>query len=158
MCDLTPDQRVTLSDSVRAPSDARNYVRQHGCPQHLIFAMDALLLITSELVTNAVRYGQPPIVLRLDCLISESRISVSDTGPDLPRGLAARGDTGDPRARLPREGARGSLGMGLIIVAKASREWGTDPLTIGKEVWCRIPTGILPMEVRQADPLVLDVT
>ena len=140
MCGLTADQSVTFADSFLAPSEARSFVRQHGCPAHGTPAMGALVLITSELVTNAVRYGQPPIVLRLSCLTSEVRLSVCDTGPDLAREQGTRVDPGPTDARLPREGPYGGQGLGLIIVAKTSREWGTTPLAVGKEVWSLVPT------------------
>ena len=106
MCDLTPDQIVTLPNSELAPFEARSYVRQHACPEHATIAMDALSLITSELVTNAVRHGQPPIVLRLSCLTSQVRLSVSDTGPRLPREQGSRGAPG------PRHRRQGRTGMG----------------------------------------------
>lgn len=150
MCDLTSDLIVTFSDSLTAPSEARSHVRQHGCPGHGALALDALLLITSELVTNAVRHGQPPIVLRLSCLASEVRLSVSDTGPGLPR-EGTRGAPDRTGARLPREGGRG-----LVIVAKTSREWGTTSLAIGKEVWSVVPTGMPPTSGRT--PALLNVT
>lgn len=146
MCDLTPDRLVSLSDSAQAPFEARSYVRRHGCPEHATIAMDALSLITSELVTNAVRHGRPPIVLRLSCLTDQIRLSVSDTGPRLPRQQAPGGVLGDAGPRLPRaQGTRGSLGLGLVIVATVAQEWGTTVLPLGKEVWCRIPTGMLPV-------------
>ena len=125
MCDLTGDQVVVFVDSVLAPGQARDYVRQHACHQHAFIALDALLLVTSELITNAVLHGAPPITLHLSCLISEVRLTISDTGPRLPR----------------EQGTRG--GLGLLIVAGISRKWGTTPLLAGKEVWCRVPTGTL---------------
>ena len=129
MCDLTPDHLVTFSDSVLAPSEARSYVRQHGCPEHGTIAMDALLLVASELVTNALRHGRPPIGLRLSCLASEVRLSVSDTGSGLPR----------------EQGTGTCGGLGLVLIAQIAREWGTSPSPSGKEVWCRVPTGMLPV-------------
>ena len=156
MCDLTPDQLVSFSGSILAPSEARSFVRQHGCPEHGTIAMDALLLITSELVTNAVLHGQPPIVLRLSCQASEMGLSVSDTGPRLPREQGTRGRPGESGARLLHEdGTRRSLGLGLFIVAGTAREWGTIPFAIGKEVWCRVPTGMAAGE-GSVGPVTLD--
>jgi anti-sigma regulatory factor (Ser/Thr protein kinase) len=135
VCDLTPDLLVTFSASLAAPSEARTHVRKHGCPEHGALALDALLLITSELVTNAVQHGRPPIVFRLSCLTSEIRLSVSDEGPELPREQGTRGAP-HSAGRLPRVG-----GLGLVILDQTSREWGTTPLATGKEVWSFVPTG-----------------
>jgi serine phosphatase RsbU (regulator of sigma subunit)/HAMP domain-containing protein/anti-sigma regulatory factor (Ser/Thr protein kinase) len=78
-------------------------------------------LAVSELVTNAVRYGEPPIRLRLirdASLICE--VSDADhTAPHLRR------------ARVFDEGGRG-----LLLVAPLSRRWGTRPHRAGKTIWC----------------------
>lgn len=124
MCDLTPDRFVVFADSVLAPGQARDWVRS-SCCQHAFIALDALLLVTSELITNAVLHGQPPISLQLCCLVSEVRLTISDREPKLPR----------------EQGTRG--GLGLLIVAGIARQWGATPLAVGKEVWCRVPTGTL---------------
>ena len=117
MCDLTADQHRTFSCSTRSPSAARRFVDDHCCPEHGHLAKDALLLITSELVTNAVFYGKPPIAVQLCCLGTEIRLTVGDAGPG---------------------------GTGLRIVAGIAREWGTTRLADSNAVWCRVPTGVIP--------------
>ncbi|MFE1175430.1 SpoIIE family protein phosphatase [Streptomyces sp. NPDC058773] len=77
-------------------------------------------LVVSELVTNAIRYGQPPIQLRLIhdrsliCEVSDSR----DTAPHLRR------------ARVFDEGGRG-----LLLVAQLTQRWGTRHARRGKTIW-----------------------
>ncbi|MFF5259181.1 SpoIIE family protein phosphatase [Actinomadura viridis] len=77
-------------------------------------------LVVSELVTNAIRYGEPPIRLRLIhttgliCEVSDS----SNTAPHLRR------------ARIFDEGGRG-----LLLVAQLSRRWGTRHTSHGKTIW-----------------------
>ncbi|MEU0007764.1 SpoIIE family protein phosphatase [Streptomyces sp. NPDC006314] len=78
-------------------------------------------LMVSELVTNAIRYGRPPIRLRLihqgDKLISEVYDS-SGTTPHMRR------------ARIFDEGGRG-----LLLVAQLAEHWGTRHDRVGKTVW-----------------------
>ncbi|MFI7413453.1 SpoIIE family protein phosphatase [Streptomyces sp. NPDC049627] len=80
-------------------------------------------LVASELVTNAIRYGQPPIQLRLIhdtallCEVSDS----SSTAPHLRR------------ARTFDEGGRG-----LLLVAQFAERWGTRHHAGGKTIWAEI--------------------
>ncbi|MFF3326490.1 SpoIIE family protein phosphatase [Streptomyces sp. NPDC002889] len=78
-------------------------------------------LTVSELLTNAIRYGQPPIQLRLihtdHTLICEVFDS-SNTAPHMRR------------ARTFDEGGRG-----LLLVAQLAQRWGTRHAPIGKTVW-----------------------
>ncbi|MEW2397303.1 SpoIIE family protein phosphatase [Streptomyces sp. NPDC046862] len=81
-------------------------------------------LIVSELVTNAVRYGDAPIELRL---IRDSTLicEVSDgsgTAPHLRR------------ARVFDEGGRG-----LLLVAQVSERWGSRQTPTGKTIWAEQP-------------------
>nr|WP_235502694.1 MULTISPECIES: SpoIIE family protein phosphatase [unclassified Kitasatospora] len=84
-------------------------------------------LVVSELVTNAIKYGQPPIRLRLIrdtsliCEVSDA----SDTSPHLRR------------ARIFDEGGRG-----LMLVAQLTQGWGTRHSTNGKTIWCAQTIGL----------------
>jgi serine phosphatase RsbU (regulator of sigma subunit) len=78
-------------------------------------------LLASELVTNAIRYAEGPVTLRLICedtLVCE----VADSSPALPRLWDAAGD--DERGR------------GLQIVSRLSHRWGSRRTPTGKVVWC----------------------
>jgi CHASE3 domain sensor protein len=84
-------------------------------------------LVVSELVTNAIRHGTPPIQLRLirdHTLICE----VSDTSSTAPHLR---------RARVFDEGGRG-----LLLVAQLTQGWGARQTTTGKTIWCEqaLPT------------------
>lgn len=83
-------------------------------------------LIVSELVGNAVRYGAPPLQLRL---IFERMLTceVSDTATSSPQVKHAR--TVD------------ETGRGLFIIASLADQWGTHYRTQGKTVWAEQPTG-----------------
>ncbi|MCD0484006.1 SpoIIE family protein phosphatase [Streptacidiphilus sp. ASG 303] len=88
--------------------------------EELVFTAE---LVVSELVTNAVRYGGPPVRLRLIrdatliCEVSDS----SSTSPHLRR------------ARTHDEGGRG-----LLLVAQLSARWGTRHTPSGKTIWAEI--------------------
>ncbi|WP_416980592.1 ATP-binding SpoIIE family protein phosphatase [Streptomyces sp. T028] len=80
-------------------------------------------LVVSELVTNAIRYGRPPIHLRLirdRALLCE----VSDDGNTTPHLR---------RARAFDEGGRG-----LLLVAQLAEHWGTRHARHGKTVWAEL--------------------
>lgn len=84
-------------------------------------------LVVSELVTNAIKYGEPPIRLRLirdSSLICEVS-DASDTSPHLRR------------ARAFDEGGRG-----LMLVAQLTQGWGTRHTTNGKTIWCAQTIGL----------------
>ncbi|MCZ2526030.1 SpoIIE family protein phosphatase [Streptomyces sp. HB2AG] len=80
-------------------------------------------LVVSELVTNAIRYGSPPVRLRLIrdgvlvCEVSDG----SSTAPHLRR------------ARTYDEGGRG-----LLLVAQFAQRWGTRHTQGGKTIWAEI--------------------
>ncbi|MEW2511899.1 SpoIIE family protein phosphatase [Streptomyces sp. NPDC046870] len=77
-------------------------------------------LIVSELVTNAIRYGSPPVGVRLlhgRCLICE----VSDGSGTSPR--------------LRRAGTTDEGGRGLFLVAQFAQRWGTRYTPRGKVIW-----------------------
>ncbi|MER5664869.1 SpoIIE family protein phosphatase [Streptomyces mirabilis] len=81
-------------------------------------------LIVSELVTNAIRYGEAPIRLRLIrdstliCEVSDG----SSTAPHLRR------------ARVFDEGGRG-----LLLVAQVAERWGSRQTPTGKTIWAEQP-------------------
>jgi hypothetical protein len=99
--------------------------RQYATTQLTAWGLDDAAFITelvvSELVTNAIRYGRPPIQLRLihenSTLISEVFDS-SNTAPHMRR------------ARTYDEGGRG-----LLLVGQLAHRWGTRPAPTGKTVW-----------------------
>ena len=80
-------------------------------------------LVVSELVTNAIRYGRPPIRLRL---INDGSLlcEVSDASSTTPH---------QRRARTYDEGGRG-----LLLVAQLAEHWGTRHARHGKTVWAEL--------------------
>ncbi|MBQ1093511.1 SpoIIE family protein phosphatase [Streptomyces sp. B93] len=77
-------------------------------------------LLVSELVTNAIRYAEPPIRLRL---LRDARLTceVSDASSTAPRLR---------HARSTDEGGRG-----LFLVAQLAHRWGARYTPCGKIIW-----------------------
>jgi PAS domain S-box-containing protein len=99
-------------------------MRKAACRQLSEWGLDEAAFVTelvvSELVTNAIRYGRPPVELRLIydrtliCEVSDG----STTAPHLRR------------ARTFDEGGRG-----LLLVAQLTQGWGTRQIPNGKIIW-----------------------
>jgi PAS domain S-box-containing protein len=81
-------------------------------------------LIVSELVTNTLRYGTPPMQCRVRLDGDRVVIDVSD------------GAAGRPRRREFDPAAPN--GRGLHLVASLSTTWGVRPTGAGKSVWCTV--------------------
>ncbi len=113
---------TVLAPSLTAPREARQFSRRSlagaGVAADVVGVVE---LLTSELVTNAVRYSDGPIGLSLRERPAGLRVLVSDGSP-VP-----------PIARHPAPTDLSGRGM-LIIDALASR-WGVDPELDGKTVW-----------------------
>jgi two-component sensor histidine kinase len=91
-----------------------------------------VVLVASELVSNAIRHGAPVSARKIDVTWdfegSDLVIRVEDGGAD------------QPRQRRPD--SRQSDGRGLAIVAAIAREWGVERTARGKSVWARIPISL----------------
>jgi anti-sigma regulatory factor (Ser/Thr protein kinase) len=89
-------------------------------------AADAVLL-TGELVTNALTHGQGTVQVRLRHTRDALMLEVSDQAPFLPRRL--------------RSGLEDEHGRGLLLVTRLSERWGVRPTPTGKSVWCVLALG-----------------
>jgi signal transduction histidine kinase/DNA-binding response OmpR family regulator/serine phosphatase RsbU (regulator of sigma subunit) len=83
---------------------------------------DNVVLVVDELVTNAVLYGLPPIVVRLRLTGNELVAEVRDGDGTAPRRL--------------RPTVEDEHGRGLQLVGALATRWGSRPTSDGKTVWC----------------------
>ncbi len=67
-----------------ARAAAEAFLRHHSAPAHGTFPGDVLLVV-SELVTNAVRHAPGPFTLGLGLVPGGIEITVRDTSPSTPR-------------------------------------------------------------------------
>jgi anti-sigma regulatory factor (Ser/Thr protein kinase) len=118
---------VTLDRTVDAPAVARRHVRQVATALGEEQAHDAVLLV-SELVTNAVKYGgDGPVELLIEQPAAHVRFAVRDRGGPGPL----------PEMREPGTAAGGH---GLRLVDRIADRWGVEHgSTI---VWFEFDTGL----------------
>jgi anti-sigma regulatory factor (Ser/Thr protein kinase) len=114
---------LKLAPEPSAVPQARNFLSDTlagwGMPGGL--RADAVLLV-SELVTNAIKHGRPPIELRARRTPTHVLLEVDDGATALPRKL--------------RPTPEDEHGRGLQLTAMLADRWGTRPLRDGKSVWC----------------------
>lgn len=111
----------TLDCDSRAPAAARHqvseFLKRPDIPHDVI---NDVVLVVSELVTNAVEAGATSIELRLDVTNQNITMSVDD-------------DTGGwPTLTSPKPYA--TRGRGLAIVAKTAENWEVERTEHGKKV------------------------
>ena len=83
---------------------------------------DAAMLLTSELVTNAVTHGDgETLTLAIRCSRGYLRIDVYDQSRPLPLGMDGPADT--------------DAGRGLVLVTALSTEWGSFCTPAGKAMY-----------------------
>lgn len=110
----------TLPREGNVASVARRLVSEQLGAWGLSDLTDVSELVVSELVGNALRYGNGPGQLRL-LRGDRLTVEVSDTGPDLPQ--IQHADVSD-------EGGRG-----LQLINMLCRRWGSCRTVTGKVVW-----------------------
>ncbi|AXL89035.1 ATP-binding protein [Streptomyces sp. CB09001] len=90
-------------------------------------AAEDVLLVVSELVTNACLHAEGPDELRITCEKKVIRLEVSDRG------------TGQPAPRTPHRAGRPG-GHGMFIVQRLCLDWGVvrTPGVAGKRVWAEL--------------------
>lgn len=119
-----PERAVTIEHTVHGPAQARRIVAECAERFGLAEAGDDLVLVVSELVTNAVRYGTPPV--RLEVLADATTV------------LVAVAD-GSLRAPVPRTaGETDEGGRGMTLVDLLTLDHGVRPGPPGKTVWASV--------------------
>jgi anti-sigma regulatory factor (Ser/Thr protein kinase) len=120
---------LALGQGPRGVQDARRWVAdlclEIGRPE----LAECAQLGVSELVTNALLHGEPPITVRMRGTTEHPRVEVRDSSveaPILPTQPLDRPQTDDLLL---------TFGRGLSIVARCSDAWGAEIEDDGKVVW-----------------------
>ncbi|MFI8946012.1 SpoIIE family protein phosphatase [Streptomyces sp. NPDC053750] len=124
----------TLPPDGKAAGQARAAVREQLVAWGLQDLVDTTELVVSELVGNALRYGNAPGELRL-LRYERLSVEVSDSGPDLPQ--IQHADVSD------------ESGRGLQLINMLCRRWGSCRTPDGKVVWAEQD---LPVRTGQPGP------
>ena len=114
--------RVRLTTGPAAAAEARGQVRAAIRAWDIPVDPDVAVLLTSELVTNAI--GHEPgedITLAITCPFGQLRVDVHDTSRMLPVLVDAPVDA--------------EAGRGLMLVATLSATWGVYRTPAGKAVY-----------------------
>ncbi|MFJ5834991.1 SpoIIE family protein phosphatase [Streptomyces sp. NPDC093089] len=125
---LSPDELAEwdIPFDFEAVGTARNLVEDRVAVWDLPLDPFAVTLVASELVTNAIRYGEAPITLRLLRDGAGVICEVSDAGQAAPHLR---------HAKAVDEGGRG-----LLICASIADDWGVRYIDDRKTVWAEIGT------------------
>ena len=116
---------VVVEHGPTGPAQARAAVEHWAHEVGADRLSDDLALIVSELVTNAVRYGAPPVRVHVCTDDTTVTVSVSDGAPSRPT------------PRLPDLDAEG--GRGLLLIDLLASAHGVDADPPGKSVWAALP-------------------
>ena len=115
-------QTLLLPPEARSSSRSRRFVQAALARWQLESLADVAVLLTSELVTNAIGHeAGETITLAVTCSFGQLRVDVHDTSRTLPVLVYAAADA--------------EAGRGLMLVASLSATWGIYRTPAGKAVY-----------------------
>ena len=124
------NEALPLDAEPSAVADARRWVAEACHELERDDLIECAELGVSELVTNAVLHGRPPLSVRVRGTREHPRIEVADASleqPTAPEPAIFEEDSED--------GFLATFGRGLSIVAMSSVTWGASMEADGKVVW-----------------------
>ncbi|UGY95257.1 SpoIIE family protein phosphatase [Streptomyces gobiensis] len=145
---ITARAAATFEPVGRSVAAARGFVRDTLQGWGLADIIDDAIVLTSELVTNAVVHAGTSA--EVFCLRDERgvRIEVSDRYPERELPLQ---DAGRLHGSPDREGGRG-----LLLCAALATRWGVEYTSSDKRVWFRLDLPERPIGTRAAGPELPD--
>jgi anti-sigma regulatory factor (Ser/Thr protein kinase) len=122
MTAMNTEARATFPSERRSAGHARRWVNRQLSEWACRESADVVVLLVSELVTNAVLHAAGPVEVALSLEGSSLRVEVSDRDPRLPPPRADRSE-------------HAPTGRGLLLVDRTVDRWGVERLPGGKKVW-----------------------
>jgi len=121
---MTSERELSLDTDADAVTRARHFTDEALAGVPVAVVADTGLVVT-ELVTNALLHGRPPVTVRVSTHDAVVRVEVHDQ---------------EHRPPVPMGGSREAMtGRGLALVAALSSAWGIEEDAEGKLVWAEIP-------------------
>jgi anti-sigma regulatory factor (Ser/Thr protein kinase) len=115
-------RRVLLTTGPAAVAAARSLVRTAIFTWDLPVDAETAVLLTSELVTNAIAHETgETVTLTISCICGQLRVDVHDTSPAPPVPVTVPADA--------------ETGRGLMLVSSLSTDWGFHRTAAGKTVY-----------------------
>jgi signal transduction histidine kinase len=114
---------LRLAERNTSAALARQFTRSTLASWRSPGSHDDIVLVVSELVTNALLHGHGTPVVRLQDGADHVRVEVCDDSPLLP--VSHR--------------VTPTSGLGLRVVEQLSAAWGASRRGRGKVVWCELP-------------------
>jgi anti-sigma regulatory factor (Ser/Thr protein kinase) len=122
---------TALAAEPLSASKARHFVSVYLAEHDLLYLMEEIRLVASELATNAVSHARTPFVVTLSQMDGVVRLAVQD------------GSTSVPIRATPRVMDLG--GRGVALVESLSQDWGVSSDGFGsKSVWACFATRTSP--------------
>ena len=115
------EQRKEFRPHPTSPAGARRFVAEVLDGSSWSESTPVLVLLTSELVTNAVVHAETPVDVIVRSSPERVRVEVVDGSTRAPLRRLARGDD--------------EWGRGLGVVESLSSRWGVQCAEWGKSVW-----------------------
>ncbi|GGP41867.1 SpoIIE family protein phosphatase [Streptomyces abikoensis] len=141
---ITARAAATFEPVGRSVAAARAFVRDTLQGWGFLDVIDDAVVLTSELVTNAVVHAGTAAEVLCVRMTTGVRVEVADRYPE--RELPVQ-SPGQPLGGLDREGGRG-----LLLCASLASRWGVEYSPTRKTVWFRIDLPDRPAGTRSAGP------
>lgn len=134
-----PDDTMKVSHREFSPApesagEAREFVREQLRDWGIEYSSDDIILLVSELVTNAVTHAESTLELSVRRLAEAVEVVVTDRAPD--RAVPRVGQLSVDASVSGDDGRDG--GLGLALAAAIASSWGVSYSKADKAVWFRI--------------------
>jgi hypothetical protein len=132
-------RRISLTAGPAAAAEARSQVRAAIHAWDVPVDPTTAVVLTSELVTNAIRHEPgETVMLVISCACDQLRVDVHDTSWSMPVLVDAPVDA--------------ETGRGLMLVASMSTDWGFYRTRAGKAVYFMLAFQADPVEGDDRSP------